>query len=90
MEVIPQKQSIGHSIGLVIVEFGIVAGLFVADVYHHIFSARLRSCSCWDEFGCGCVDCTGRMLGSRGPRVGHRRLGWEFLAEFASKGLSCF
>lgn len=40
MEVIPQKQSIGHSIGLVIVEFGIVAGLFVADVYHHIFFSK--------------------------------------------------
>ena len=40
MEVIPQKPSIGHSIGLVIVEFGIVAGLFVADVYHHIFFSK--------------------------------------------------
>jgi membrane protease YdiL (CAAX protease family) len=40
MEMIPQKQSIGHSIWLVIVEFGIVAGLFVADVYHHVFFSK--------------------------------------------------
>src|ERR1700682_3316294 len=40
MEATPQKQSVRQSVWLVIVEFAIVAGLFVADVYHHIFFSK--------------------------------------------------
>src|SRR6267378_1380738 len=40
METFPQKQSVRDSVCLVLIEFAIVAGLFVADIYHHIFFSK--------------------------------------------------
>lgn len=40
MEAIPQKPWLRDSIALVTVEFAVVAGLFIADVYHHIFFSK--------------------------------------------------
>jgi len=62
-------------LGLLLFEFAIVAGLFVADVYHHIFFSKTRICSCWDGRLCAARHEFGKMLGSPGPRVGGKAFG---------------
>ena len=69
------QQRARNNVWLALAEFALVAGLFYADVNHHIYVSKTLYLFVLGGHPCACGGCGGKTLASRGRQVGGKRCG---------------